>query len=349
MQKIVGILFGGKSAEHEISILSSRNVVKNLDRNKYIPFLIYIDKNGNWLESSEEELNTGNFSNKHVLMLKLESNEFKFISSEGKSIKVAAIFPVLHGPNGEDGSVQGFFEIAEIPYIGPGIAGSSIAMDKEITKRLLNKAGIGIAKYITLLKWERYNKTAIIRELGLPLVIKPSRAGSSVGISKVKTIEELDAAIDLAFQFDYKILAEEYIKGREIEVAVLGNEEVIASIPGEIVSEFYDYKEKYSSESKTHLDAPALLEKGEIKKLQDIAIKTFKVLECEGMSRVDFFYTPERILINEVNTIPGFTNISMYPKLFELSGIPQKELITKLIELGIERQERKNKLKSSLN
>jgi len=347
MKKTIGIVFGGKSAEHEISILSCRNVFKNLDKSKFIPYLIFIDKSGGWHESDESQLNQREFK-PSPLQINLSSGQFSIINNQNIFILIDVFFPVLHGPNGEDGSIQGLFEVGNVAYVGPGIAGSAIAMDKEIAKSLLKQAGIKVADYKTLYSYKPYSAEEIVRDLKLPLVIKPSRAGSSVGITKVKHIDELDDAIKLAFQFDYKILAEEYIKGREIEVAVLGNDNPIASLPGEIVSDFYDYHEKYSSESKTKLEAPAKLPENVLPDFQYLAIKTFKALDCEGMSRVDFFLTQNDIFVNEVNTIPGFTNISMYPKLFELSGIPQAELITKLIEFAIERQERKNLLKSSL-
>jgi len=347
MKKTIAILFGGKSAEHEISILSARNVVKNLDSNLYSPLLIFIDTAGGWYQSNEDELINGNFTTS-PLHLKLESEKFAIVNSANEYIYPDAVFPVLHGPNGEDGSMQGLIEVAGLPYVGPGISGSTICMDKEIAKRLLLQAGIDVAKYVMLFKYKTFSTEHLINQIGLPLVVKPSRAGSSVGISKVTMESELNKAIQLAFQFDYKILIEEYIKGREIEVAVLGNENPVASIPGEIVTEFYDYHEKYSNKSNTKLEAPAKLSENEIINLQELAVKTFKALECEGMSRVDFFVTPNKILVNEVNTIPGFTNISMYPKLVELSGIKQQDLISRLIELAIKKQDRKNNLKSSI-
>jgi len=354
MKKIVGIIFGGKSTEHEISILSARNVFKNMDKEIYNPFLIFIDKEGNWYKAEESNLFSDNVIPEMYNRLSLILDASGFYFSEYKKdepvVKPDVVFPVLHGPNGEDGSIQGMFEVAGIPYVGPGIAGSSVSMDKLLAKRLLKEAGLNIARYVFLNKYTdtdiNYNR--IIKQLGLPLVVKPSRAGSSVGISKVKNVEELKIAINFAFTFDSKILVEEYIKGREIEVAVLGNDTLLASTPGEIVTEFYDYKEKYSKESKTRLDAPAKLKKKVTRQIKEAALKAFMALDCEGMSRVDFFLTTEKLIVNEINTIPGFTNISMYPRLFELEGISQRELITRLIELAIDRHQKNRKLKHSL-
>ncbi|HPD64534.1 MAG TPA: D-alanine--D-alanine ligase family protein [Bacteroidia bacterium] len=348
MVKNVGIIFGGKSTEHEISIISAGNVFKNLDRQKYCPVLIYIDKNGQWFLANEDTLQSGKptTSDLKKLVLHMDGKGLAIINGNHQNLDLAAVFPVLHGPNGEDGSVQGLFETAGIPYVGPGIAGSANAMDKEISKKLFRQSGLDVANYVCLLRHENFILKEIIDYLGLPLVVKPSRAGSSVGISKAKDENELEKAINLAFEYDNKILVEEYIKGREIEVAILGNEEPVASVAGEIITEFYDYREKYSKESKTKLEAPARIDDKTMEKVKNIAIRAFRALDCEGMSRVDFFLTPDRLLVNEINTIPGFTNISMYPRLFELSGIPQKELISKLIELAISRYETKNRLKT---
>lgn len=344
----IGIIFGGKSTEHEISVISASNVYKNLDKNLYQAVLIFIDKNGFWYESDEDSLLSGKIvpDENKKLILRLDGKGFSYLNNPGNLLNLYAVFPVLHGTNGEDGSVQGMFETAGIPYVGPGIAGSAIAMDKEISKKLFKQAGLDVADFVCIYKHEKFNLKEIIDYLKLPVVVKPSRAGSSVGISKVTDENGLEIAINKAFEFDDKILVEEYIKGREIEVAVLGNEQLQASLAGEIISEFYDYQEKYSAESKTKLVAPAELDDNLLSKLKDQAIRAFKALNCEGMSRVDFFLTPDRLIVNEINTIPGFTNISMYPRLFEITGISQPKLITTLIELAVSRYRSKSNLKT---
>ncbi|MBT3301721.1 MAG: D-alanine--D-alanine ligase [Bacteroidetes bacterium] len=348
MKKLIGIIYGGKSTEHEISIISATNVYKNLDKDTFDCVLLYISKDGGWYISTPDELMNGrlDFEDSKLLSLKMSPDSFCFINAEN-CIKPDVLFPVLHGPNGEDGSVQGLFEVAGIPYVGTGIAGSSIAMDKEIAKRLLIEAGIPVANYFSLQKWQdEFDLRPIIKKLGFPMVVKPCSAGSSVGLSKVNTDEELIDAIELAFEYDEKILLEEYIEGREIEVAVMGNHNPISSTPGEIVTAFYDYKEKYSKDSKTRLDAPAVIDAQLAEEVKELAIDAFLALNCEGMSRVDFFLTEEGFLLNEINTIPGFTNISMYPKLFEISGISQKELISRLIEFALDRWKNKAELKT---
>ncbi|MEA3494669.1 MAG: D-alanine--D-alanine ligase family protein [Bacteroidota bacterium] len=350
MKTTVALIFGGKSTEHEVSLMSTINVLKNLDKDKFEAYLIYINKNGAWFHISETEFITQKIvtNESKKLSLILDENKFKFKDSKSTT-EIDVAFPVLHGPNGEDGSVQGFLEVSNIAFVGPGILGSSTAMDKDIAKILFKNAGIEIAKYLCFRESDSIDLKNVFKELGSTVVIKPVNAGSSVGISKAENISSLEKAIKLAFEFDKKIIIEEYIDGRELEIAVIGNNEITASPVGEIVTEFYDYHEKYSSESRTRLDAPAKnLNKKIIKKLQETAIKAFKALECEGMSRVDFFLTNDKIIINEINTIPGFTNISMYPKLFELNGFTQKELITKLLELAIEINKNKNKLKNNL-
>ena len=353
MKKIIGILFGGKSTEHEISVRSARNVYKNMDKEKYQPYLIFIAKDGSWYKAEESNLFSETYIPDTFNRLSLIMDASGFYLSEFKQktpiIKPDVIFPVLHGPNGEDGSVQGLLEVAGIAYVGCGIAGSCISMDKEIAKKLLMKANLDVAPYVYLNLYDqneiKYNE--ITAKLGTPLVVKPSRAGSSVGISKANNIDELKNAIDYAFTYDSKVLVESYIKGREIEVAVLGNDVLLASTPGEIVTEFYDYKEKYSSESKTRLDVPAKLSKKDAQRICEAAIRAFKALECTGMGRVDFFLTPDTLIVNEINTIPGFTNISMYPKLFEYDGISQQELISRLIDLAIDRFKKNKSLKIS--
>jgi D-alanine-D-alanine ligase len=262
------------------------------------------------------------------------------------------LFPVLHGPYGEDGTIQGMLKLAGIPFVGAGVLGSAVGMDKDVLKRLLREAKLPTVKFIVV---HRRNKDTITfervrEELGIPLFVKPANLGSSVGISKVTSIEDFRQAIELALSFDNKILIEEGIKGREIEVAVLGNEDPIASVPGEIIPhhDFYSYEAKYIDENGAALEVPAKLSPALIADAKDLAVKAFKTLECEGMARVDFFLVDNKsFLLNEINTIPGFTKISMYPRLWEASGIPYSELIDRLIKLALERHSRDKKLRVS--
>lgn len=351
MKKIVGVLFGGKSTEHQISVISARNVFKNIDRSLYEPILMYIDPVGKWFLIHEDQFLSDKIKPAvdQGLSIDMQTNPVSFILKGNKhSFLPDVIFPILHGKNGEDGNMQGFLNILNIPFVGPDMFASAAAMDKEITKKLLEAVNIKGAKYHCYRKHEpeKIKFNLILKDLGLPMVIKPSRAGSSVGLSKATNEKEFLAAIKLAFRYDTKIIIEEYINGREIECAVLGNEEPIASVTGEIITEFYDYEAKYLSDEKAKLQAPAKIDKKTENKIRDIAIKAYKALDCEGMSRIDFFLTSNDIIVNEINTIPGFTDISMYPKLFELSGIPNKELTSQLLQLAIQRFDTLQKLET---
>ena len=315
----IGVLFGGKSAEHEVSIASAKNVIRALNSKKYKIFPIKINKDG----------------------------KFDFESIK----KLDVIFPVLHGPFGEDGSIQGLCKLAGVPYVGAGVLGSAVGMDKDVMKRLLKEAGIPICKFLILKVNEKMSFKGAIKVLGSPIFIKPANLGSSVGIHKVKNEEDWKSALKDAFQYDSKVILEQQIKGREIECSVLGNEKPVASIPGEVIvnSEFYSYEAKYIDENGAIIKIPAKLPKATIKKIRETAVKTYKVLNCEGMGRVDFFVKKNgEVLVSEINTIPGFTNISMYPKLWEKSGLPLSKLLDKLIDLAIERFKRESKLKTTV-
>ena len=315
----IGVLFGGKSAEHDVSISSSKNIIDALDKNKYQIFPIKIEKNG----------------------------EFDLDSVK----KMDLIFPVLHGPYGEDGSMQGLLKILGMPFVGPSVLGSALGMDKDVMKRLFRDANIPIGKFITVYAGEKISFEKVKKVLGLPMFIKPANMGSSVGINKVKNKKEWEEAIKDAFLYDSKIVIEENINGQEVECSVLGNENPMASIVGEIVpkNDFYSYKAKYIDEDAALLLIPARLSKTITKKVQNLAIKVFQTLNCEGMGRVDFFVKKNgEVIVNEINTIPGFTAISMYPKLWEASGIPLSKLLDRLIELAIERFERESKLKTTV-
>lgn len=353
----VAVLFGGESAEHEVSVQSARNVVRALDTKKYAITLIGIDRNGVWNlyetpESFSDETEMFRKQNTSLeTVFPVLSSSAKFLGGKG-SEKIDVVFPVLHGPFGEDGTIQGLLKLVHVPFVGADVLGSAIGMDKDVAKRLLRDAGIPIAKFLAFKQHERKNITfeKLKRSLGVPFFIKPASLGSSVGISKVRNKQECDTALELAFSYDTKILIEEYICGKEVECAVLGNEAPTTSLCGEIVPhhEFYSYEAKYLDTNGAALSIPANISSRVSEKIQKFAIRVFEVLCCEGMARVDFFVTDdENIFINEINTIPGFTSISMYPKLWEASGISYVELVDTLIELAIERFHEKRKLKTS--
>ncbi len=345
---------------------SAKNIIEAIDKDKYEVVTIGIDKNGRWLlnNSSRFLLNAGN--PKLIKLNKETSEELALMPGEAarqlvnlsggeptKPIDVA--FPVLHGPFGEDGTVQGLLKLLDVPFVGAGVLGSALGMDKEVQKRLLGAAGIPTAKFLAFDETSKINFKEVVKQLGLPLFIKPVNMGSSVGIYKVADEGQFKNAVAEAFKYDRKIMAEEYIRGREIECSVLGNDKPIASVPGEIIvgdnHEFYSYEAKYIDENGAVLAIPAKkLSPPVIRKIQDIAIRTFKTLCVEGMARVDFFLrNKNEVIVNELNTIPGFTKISMYPKLWEASGVSYAELIDKLIMLAVERYTREKKLRTSVN
>lgn len=314
----VGVLFGGKSAEHEISIRSAKNILAALDRSKYAVTSTKIPKTG-----------------------RFDLNLVK---------KFDVIFPVLHGPFGEDGSMQGLLKQADVPFVGPGVLGSAVGMDKDVMKRLFRDAGVPIGKFLVFSKGEKISFKEVSKKLGKILYIKPANMGSSVGVHKVRNEKEFKSGIADAFKYDTKIIIEENIVGREIECSVLGNEKPIASLPGEIMAanQFYSYKAKYLSKTESRTQIPAHLPRPVINKIRETAIAAYKALCCEGLSRVDFFVKKNgRVLVNEINTIPGFTSISMYPKMWEAAGLPLSQLLDKLIDLAIARHKRESKLKTS--
>jgi D-alanine-D-alanine ligase len=358
----LGVLFGGRSAEHDVSIQSARNIVEALDKDKYEVVLIGIDHVGQWylndashfLLDSPNALPAFEVRNDDTVALvsRAGSSDLVRTSDNADLGSVDVVFPVLHGPYGEDGTVQGMLKLFDIPFVGGDVLGSAVGMDKDVMKRLLRDDGIVIGDYRSVLRHRRGEQSfeEVRSALGLPLFVKPANLGSSVGISKVETADEYEAALDEAFQYDTKVVVEAFIDGREIEVAVLGNEEPIASVPGEVTPhhDFYSYEAKYLDEEGAGLEIPANLTDAQVKEAQDLAIRSFQTLYCEGMARVDFFLTADnRFIMNEINTIPGFTRISMYPKLFEASGIPYPDLIDRLVKLAIARHERQRGLKTS--
>ena len=388
MKKLrVGILFGGRSGEHEISLLSAASVFKAIDKDKYEVVPVGITKEGRWVTSADaERLLSGQplHEERHLRAGDPEATPGAAVLQNGeavvvppepqgagmqpfqtdalarrasdRAINVDVIFPVLHGTFGEDGTVQGLLELADLAYVGAGVLGSAAGMDKDIMKSLFRAAGLPIVRHVTVLRsqWEANPKKVqklVESKLRYPVFVKPANLGSSVGISKAHDRKELGPAIDEAAKFDRKIVIEEGVggkknKAREIECAVLGNDSPEASVPGEIVpsAEFYDYEAKYVDEG-SQLIIPAKLTKSETKKVQELAVAAFRAVDCSGLGRIDFLMDPKsrKIYLNEINTMPGFTSISMYPKLWAASGVPYPKLIERLIQLGIERHADKKK------
>ena len=356
----VGVLFGGRSGEHEVSLISAASVIQALDPQKYEPVPIGITKDGQWLAGTAahkmlpEILRSG-----ERVMLSADPNVAALVpvsNSRPDALRVDVVFPVLHGTYGEDGTVQGLLDLAGLPFVGSGVLGSAVGMDKDMQKRLFLQAKLPVGDFLAIprAQWEKSRGkvlSAIRKTFRFPVFVKPATLGSSVGMTKAHDAKELAAAMDLAAEFAQKILVEKAIRGREIEVSVLGNEDPKASIPGEIVPhrEFYDYAAKYLEEG-TRLLIPAKLNRAQVKRFQEFAVRAFRSLECLGMARVDFFleHRTGKILLNEINTIPGFTSISMYPKLWEASGLSYRNLLDRLIELAIAQHREKLRTKYTI-
>lgn len=357
----VGILFGGESAEHEVSLQSAANVLAAMDREKYEPVLIGIDKRGRWrladdarflLESGDpRRIRLGPARAEVALAPGHRQGELVSLEGAGTRSRLDVVFPVLHGPLGEDGSVQGLLRLSHLPFVGAGVLASAVGMDKEVTKRLLRDAGIPIARFEVVRRGgPRPTFERLAERLGSPLFVKPANLGSSVGVHRAESGEELEAALEDAFSYDRKVLVEEAVRGREIECAVLGNEDPVASVAGEVIPRhaFYSYEAKYLDEHGAELVIPAKLDPKTARKVQDLSIAAFRSISCEGMARVDFFLREDgELLVNELNTIPGFTRISMYPKLWAASGLAYGELIDRLIALALERADQERALRSS--
>lgn len=359
MKKTIALIFGGKSAEHEVSLRSAKNVSDALDKDQFSPVLIGISKEGSWYRFPD----MGVFSNVAIedKALPASAEPVALISLQGKPVlyslkdqsktNLDCAFPIMHGTMGEDGTIQGLFKMVQIPFVGCGVWSSAAGMDKEVMKRLLAEAKIPNARYMLLTPWQNNSWSEISAKLDSPFFIKPANAGSSVGVHKIKNEAEFADKLKDAFQFDTKVLAEEFIQGRELECSVMGhNHAPKASLPGEVIPqhEFYSYEAKYVDDNGALLQIPAKLEADVVKRLQAMAEKTFHVMGCDGLTRVDFFLKPNgELYINEINTIPGFTKISMYPKMWEATGLSYKDLITGLIRLAFEKFEADQKLKTS--
>lgn len=359
----VGIVFGGKSAEHEVSLQSAKNILEAIDKSRFDVELLGIDKQGQWhrndastylLNPQDPQRIALNQSGEHIALVPGKTGQQLITSHDAHPLsQVDVVFPIVHGTLGEDGSLQGLLRVANLPFVGSDVLGSAVSMDKDFTKRLLRDAGIAVAPWVAVTQAQRHSldKDALVAEFGFPLFVKPANQGSSVGVSKVSSLQELDQALDLAFTFDRKVLIEKGIKGREIECAVLGNEQPEASPCGEIVvhDAFYAYDTKYINASGAEVVAPAQLPADTSEAIRSLAVKAFSVLECFGMARVDVFLTEQgEIIVNEVNTLPGFTNISMYPKLWQAAGVSYQDLISRLIDLALERHQQQSQLKSSV-
>lgn len=364
-KKRVLILFGGRSGEHEVSLQSGRNVFQALDTDLFEPILVGITPEGLWkrYSSSQEFLLNPDDPEKISLapggdqvLLRFEPGTGAVLQSLESADRqvIDVVFPALHGTYGEDGTLQGMLEMLDVACVGPGVLSSSVCMDKDITRCLLRDAGVPVARGVSVpvAGREGLSYRSLVEELGSSILfVKPAVTGSSVGISRVTCEEEFSAAVDLAFQFDRRIVIEGQVVGRELECAVLGNDELRASEIGEIIPTaehgFYSYDAKYVDPDGAALVAPAELSAAERQKVQDFAVNAFRVLRCEGLGRVDMFYTPEGTLyLNEINTIPGFTRISMYPRLWKLSGLEYKDLITELIQLALDRYQKTRALRT---
>ena len=353
----VGVIFGGRSGEHEVSLASAASVIRALDPEKYEAVPIGIGKDGRWfIGTPVHKMLPDVLRQGQRVMLSADPNVAALMPLEERGSgtqRVDVIFPVLHGTYGEDGTVQGLLDLAGLPYVGSGVIGSAVGMDKDMQKRLFLQARLPVGEFLAILRseWENGRQRilkAIAKKFRFPLFVKPATLGSSVGMTKVHKREELPAALDLAAEFAQKILVERNMRGREIEVSVLGNDEPRASVPGEIIPhrEFYDYTAKYLEEG-TRLEIPAKLTKAQVQRFQEYAVRAFRCSECRGMARVDFFLERPsgRIYLNELNTIPGFTSISMYPKMWEASGLGLPQLIDRLIELALADHRERARLK----
>jgi D-alanine-D-alanine ligase len=343
----VGVIFGGRSGEHEVSVLSARSVLAALDRERWEPVPIGITRNGTWLTPAESQcaLNEGHVS--------LEGGEGGVLRSPAALEGLAGCsiaFPLVHGTYGEDGTLQGFLEMSGVPYAGCGVAASAIGMDKALMKALFREAGIKTPLYSVIRSWdytlhEMDVVLSIEERLAYPCFIKPANGGSSVGITRAVSREDLADAFERAFAYDDKAIVEQAVAGREVECSVLGNEQPKASVVGEVIPDrdFYDYDSKYSASSTTQLRIPAPLPAEVADSVRELAVRMYQVMGCEGYARVDFFVDGATVIANEINTIPGFTSISMYPKLWEASGLGYSDLLTRILELGFERFERRSR------
>ncbi len=350
-KKIVAILYGGRSVEHGVSINSARNIFEFIDRNRFEPLAIGLSKSGQWFLTNQvtKEMNQG-----IPVTFPTDPIQKGFIA-DNKNYFPDIFFPVLHGTDGEDGSVQGLLTAMQIPFVGSGVLGSALAMNKIIAKQLLQLAGLPVAPflYYTYRDRDQIDFNMLKEKFGLPFMVKSASLGSSVGVSKVDTIEKFNSAIEDSFRYDDEIIIEQYIKGREIECAILGNDPVEASNPGEIIIseryDFYSFDAKYVDPEAVKIQVPAVLSGDLTSKIKSASIQAFNVLRCQDFARVDLFVTEDRILVNEINTIPGFTNSSMFPMMWKERGISFTDLISRLLDIALIRTERQNRVNRDFN
>jgi D-alanine-D-alanine ligase len=359
IKKKIAIIFGGKSAEHEVSINSAVNILSEIDKSLFDPVLIGISKQGTWyyfsdatIFSTNPSLNDDELAGHHpISWISGHGTPYILFQNSQEKLAVDCAFPIIHGTMGEDGTLQGFFKIMNLPFVGCGVLASAVGMDKEFAKRLMTEAGIPNTRYVVIRSDEAVQYSHLTKTLSSPFFIKPANAGSSVGVHKIKSETSFISNMTDAFQYDHKILAEEFIEGREIECSVMGlNGNPKASLPGELVvkDEFYSYKAKYLDKNGAEAVTPADLTPEQTSRIQQLAVKTFKTLGCDGLARVDFFLRADgEIFVNEINTLPGFTQISMYPKMWQASGLSYPDLITQLINLAFEKHNLDNQLKST--
>lgn len=350
IKKKVVLIFGGRSSEHEVSFNSAKNISKALDRERFELILVGISKQGTWFKFSEEQfsksssLNDGELNkNQCVTLISYLGQPLLMETESHQRTAVDCVFPIIHGTNGEDGTLQGLFKIMNVPFVGCDVLSSALCMDKEYMKIVLTAAGLPNSKYIVLRKMENHSYQNIKTQLGSPFFIKPANAGSSVGVHKIKSEQDFNEKIKDAFLYDHKIIAEEFVQGQELECSVKGlNHQPQASVAGELVvkHEFYSYEAKYLDVNGAVSVIPAQITIEKMQELKDLAVKAYQVLGCEGLARVDFFLRPNgQLVINELNTLPGFTKISMYPMMWEGSGITYKNLITELIQFAFDKFE----------
>lgn len=357
MRKKVAIIFGGQSAEHEVSLRSAKNIALAMDQVKYEFILVGISQQGTWYQFPDlrifdqcVKLKDGTIpvEGKNVALIRSEGKTVLFDLKSQTQLEIDCAFPIIHGTRGEDGTLQGLFKMMNIPFVGCGVLASAVGMDKEMMKRILNVAGIKNAKYRLLTPFQKNDFQSLVMDLGLPFFIKPANAGSSVGVHKIKSESEFQDKLKDAFLYDYKVLAEEFIEGREIEISVMGlNHEPKASLPGEVIPqhEFYSYEAKYLDDNGALLQIPAQVDEVTVQRMQKLACDTYQALGCDGFTRVDFFMKKNgELYINEVNTLPGFTKISMYPKMWEASGLKYSDLISELIDLAFKKDQMDAKL-----
>jgi D-alanine-D-alanine ligase len=345
----VALLFGGRSGEHEVSLVSAASVAAGLSKGHDVACVL-IDRAGRWLLQEGEVPRPSGGEPAFLAPVPGDGGRLRRLADSRELVRPDVFFPVLHGTYGEDGTVQGLLELAAVPYVGAGVAASAVAMDKAMMKALFARAGLPQVEHRVLLRRDAEAEAHVLDELSLPVFVKPANLGSSVAVAKVRTRDELAPALDAAFAYDRKAVVETAVEAREIEVSVLGNDEPRASVPGEVVPdrEFYDYDSKYSAESRTELLIPAPIPDAVAEEVRRLGVAAFRAVDAAGYARVDFFLDKAtgRLLVNEINTIPGFTSISMFPKLWEASGLPYPDLLARLVALGIERHTARGRLRT---